>query len=132
MANASILLIEDDPDTARVLRAYLEHDGFEVDAASSGPAGLDLALQERADLIVLDWMLPGMDGLEVLRRLRPDVQTPVILLTARGENDDRLRGFEHGADDYVPKPFHPPELVARVHAVLRRSRPEERDGALEM
>ena len=118
-----ILVIEDDPDTTRVVHAYLEHAGFEVDTAADGPTGLDLALKERADLIVLDWMLPALDGIEVLRRLRPQVRTPVILLTARGEAEDRLHGFEHGADDYVPKPFHPPELVARVQAVLRRSRP---------
>lgn len=131
MTKARILVIEDDPDTARVLRAYLEHAGFEVDIGVDGPSGLDLALEESADLIVLDWMLPGLDGIEVLQRLRPEVQAPVILLTARGEVDDRLQGFEHGVDDYVPKPFHPPELIARVHAVLRRSRPEQRDKPLQ-
>lgn len=132
MARARILVIEDDADTSRVLRAYLEHDGFEVDTATDGTTGLERALEERADLIVLDWMLPGLDGIEVLRRLRPDVRTPVILLTARGEPDDRLRGFEHGADDYVPKPFHPPELVARVHAVLRRSQPSGSDDPIQV
>lgn len=132
MTRSHILVIEDDPDTARVLRAYLEHAGFEVEVAKDGPTGLEVALEESADLIVLDWMLPGLDGIEVLQRLRPEVQTPVILLTARGEIDDRLQGFEHGVDDYVPKPFHPPELLARIHAVLRRSRPEERDETLEI
>ena len=125
MMKARILVIEDDPDITRVVRAYLEHSGFEVDTAVDGPSGLDLALEEQADLIVLDWMLPGLDGIELLQRLRPDVHTPVILLTARGEAEDRLQGFEHGADDYVPKPFHPPELVARVQAVLRRSQPAD-------
>ena len=129
---ARILVIEDDPDTARVLRAYLEHGGFQVDIAADGLGGLDLALAEQADLIVLDWMLPGLDGLEVLLRLRPEVQTPVILLTARREAEDRLRGFERGADDYVPKPFHPPELVARVHAVLRRSSPANAEEPLKV
>jgi DNA-binding response OmpR family regulator len=132
MTKARILVIEDDPDTARVLRAYLEYAGFEVDIAVDGPTGLDLALKEWADLIVLDWMLPGLNGIEVLQRLRPEVQTPVILLTARGETEDRLQGFEHGVDDYVPKPFHPPELIARVHAVLRRSQPEQRDKPVEV
>lgn len=132
MTKARLLVIEDDPDTARVLRAYLEHAGFEVDIAVDGLTGLDIALEERADLIVLDWMLPGLDGIEVLERLRPEVQTPIILLTARGETEDRMQGFEHGVDDYVPKPFHPPELLARIHAVLRRSRPDEHDKPLEV
>lgn len=123
MSRTRILVIEDDPDTARVLRAYLEGDGFEVEVAADGRTGLDAALQGQASLIVLDRMLPGMEGLEVLQRLRSEVQVPVILLTARGEPEDRLAGLERGADDYLVKPFHPPELVARVHAVLRRSAP---------
>jgi DNA-binding response OmpR family regulator len=124
MARARILLVEDDPDIVRVVRAYLEREGFEVEVAYDGKEGLERALGAPPALVVLDWMLPGLDGLEVLRHLRGALEVPVIMLTARGEAQDRLAGFGHGVDDYVPKPFHPPELVARVKAVLRRSQQE--------
>ena len=116
-----VLVVEDDTDTARVVRAYLERDGFEVEVARDGVAGLERALNERPDLVVLDWMLPGLDGLSFLRALRRDGALPVIMLTARTEEGDRIAGLEAGADDYVAKPFSPRELSARVRAVLRRA-----------
>ncbi len=116
-----VLIVEDDLDVVKVVSAYLEREGFDVDFAHDGLTGLDQALRAPPDLIVLDWMLPGIDGLEVLRRLRREHRTPVIMLTARGEETDRILGLEFGADDYVAKPFSPRELVARVRAVLRRA-----------
>ena len=116
-----ILVVEDDVDTARVVRAYLERDGFEVEVARDGVTGLELALQHPPDLVVLDWMLPGLDGLSFLRTLRRGEALPVIMLTARTEEGDRIAGLEAGADDYVAKPFSPRELSARVRAVLRRA-----------
>lgn len=121
MTTKRILLIEDDPDIVRIVKTYLEYEGFEVEVAYDGKEGLKSALSAPPALVVLDWMLPSLDGLEVLRQLRSALAVPVIMLTARGEAQDRLAGFGYGADDYVPKPFHPPELMARVKAVLRRS-----------
>lgn len=115
-----ILIVEDDPDVVRVASAYLTREGFDVEIARDGETGLARALEAPPALVVLDRMLPGMDGLEVLRRLRAEARTPVILLTARTEEGDRIAGLEAGADDYVPKPYSPRELVARVRAVLRR------------
>jgi DNA-binding response OmpR family regulator len=120
----TVLIVEDDVDVVRVARAYLEREGFAVAVESDGRSGLLRALADRPALVVLDWMLPAMSGLEVLRRLRQDTRLPVILLTARSDETDRVIGLELGADDYVVKPFSPRELVARVRAVLRRS-----DGA---
>lgn len=116
-----ILVVEDDPDTALIVRTYLEREGYQVSAACDGLSGLKSALGAPPSLIVLDWMLPGMNGLEFLKRLRQEQNTPVIMLTARGEGTERVLGLELGADDYVPKPFDPHELVARVRAVLRRT-----------
>ena len=116
-----ILVVEDEPKTRATIVLYLEHAGFCVREASTGPEALERAAQERFDLVVLDRMLPGLDGLEVCRRLRQDGPLPVIFLTARSTEEDRLEGLELGADDYVVKPFSPRELVARVRAVLRRS-----------
>jgi len=113
-----ILVVEDEPKTRATLVLYLEHAGFEVVEAATGPEALEA---ERPDLVVLDRMLPGLDGLEVCRRLREDGPVPVIFLTARSTEEDRLEGLDLGADDYVVKPFSPRELVARVRAVLRRS-----------
>lgn len=115
-----ILLIDDDAELCRLLDEYLRGQGFEVEAAHTGPEGLEKALGESVDLVVLDVMLPGLDGLEVLRRLRAKSRVPVLMLTARGEDVDRIVGLEIGADDYLPKPFNPRELVARIRAVLRR------------
>ena len=116
-----ILIIEDDPDTTELIRLYLVLDGHQVLTASDGVQGLRLAQEDAPDLIVLDLMLPRMDGLEVCRRVRQNSQTPIIMLTARVEEEDRLGGLDMGADDYVTKPFTPRELAARVRAVLRRA-----------
>lgn len=117
----SILLIDDDMELCSILRGYLARYGFEVTTENSGDAGLRRALSSEFALILLDVMLPGMDGFEVLRRLRSDSQVSVLLLTARGEDVDRIVGLEMGADDYLPKPFNPRELLARIRAILRRS-----------
>lgn len=122
---ARVLVVEDDRDVVQVVRAYLEREGFAVEVATDGLRGLDQVFAAPPDLIVLDWMLPGIDGLEFLKRLRREHRTPVILLTARGAEADRVLGLEFGADDYVPKPFSPRELIARVRAVLRRVQPDE-------
>ncbi|MCB1010171.1 MAG: response regulator transcription factor [Microthrixaceae bacterium] len=116
-----VLVVEDDPTLAEVVEKYLERDGYEVSIEVSGEAGLDTALSWQPDLVVLDIMLPGMDGYEVCRRLRNSTPIPVVMLTARAAEDDRVLGLELGADDYVTKPFSPRELAARVSAVLRRS-----------
>ncbi|NKI41015.1 response regulator transcription factor [Streptomyces sp. LD120] len=117
-----MLVVDDDPTVAEVVAGYLERAGFGVDRVADGPAALARAAVRRPDLVVLDLMLPGMDGLEVCRRLRAEGPVPVIMLTARGDEEDRILGLEVGADDYVTKPFSPRELVLRVTSVLRRSR----------
>ncbi|MFI6810617.1 response regulator transcription factor [Streptomyces luteogriseus] len=118
-----ILVVDDDPTVAEVVAGYLDRAGYAVDRADDGPTALARAAAQRPDLVVLDLMLPGMDGLEVCRRIRGRGPVPVIMLTARGDEDDRILGLEVGADDYVTKPFSPRELVLRVESVLRRSRP---------
>jgi DNA-binding response OmpR family regulator len=126
-ASATVLVVDDEPTIVEVVGSYLERAGFAVERAMDGPEALRLAELHRPDLVVLDLMLPGLDGLEVMRRLheRPGKRVAVILLTARGEANDRLVGLRHGADDYVVKPFSPAELVARAEAVLRRVAPAE-------
>ena len=116
-----ILVVDDEPEIVRVLRGYLERSGFEVLTAYDGPEALRRARQEAPDLIVLDLMLPGMDGLDVAREIRRASQMPIIMVTARVDETDRVLGLELGADDYVLKPFSPREVVARVRAVLRRT-----------
>jgi DNA-binding response OmpR family regulator len=116
-----VLIIEDDPNVAEVVARYLAREGYQVDVVTDGAVGLRRALSEPPDLVVLDLMLPSLGGLEVCRRLREVVPVPVIMLTARGEEADRITGLELGADDYVAKPFSPRELTARVKAVLRRA-----------
>jgi DNA-binding response OmpR family regulator len=116
-----VLVVDDDPLMVRLVRTHLDRAGYRVLAAASGREALDVAVAELPDLVVLDLMLPEPDGYEVCRRLREFSLVPVIMLTARGEQADKLRGFEVGADDYLTKPFSPQELVARVQAVLRRS-----------
>ena len=118
---ATILVVDDEPQIAHLLRDHLEHAGFAVLTAGDGRAALRLAAVERPDLVVLDLGLPGLDGLDVARTLRRDNLVPIIMLTARGEESDKLVGLELGADDYLTKPFSPKELVARIRAVLRRS-----------
>jgi len=117
----SILLIEDDRDLCSLMKDYFTRQGFRIEAAYDGIRGLARALDEEFNLIVLDVMLPALDGFEVLRQLRKRSATPVIMLTARTARADRIAGLETGADDYLPKPFDPEELLARIRAVLRRS-----------
>ncbi len=116
----NVLVVDDEPTITEVVSRYLERAGYAARVAGDGPHALELASAERPDLVVLDLMLPGMDGLEVMRRLRERERIAVILLTAKGEATDRVIGLRLGADDYVVKPFSPAELVARVDAVLRR------------
>lgn len=118
---AHILIIEDDTKTANLLRLYLHQDGFRVSIASDGVSGLKLARSLGPDLIVLDLMLPEMDGIDICRTLRAESSVPIIILTARSTEDEVLRGLELGADDYIGKPFSPREVVARVRTVLRRA-----------
>jgi two-component system, OmpR family, phosphate regulon response regulator PhoB len=123
-----VLVVEDEPDIRRLVVLHLERDGFRCRTAANGPDALREAKAAVPDLVVLDLMLPQLDGLEVCRRLRSDASTagvPIIMLTAKFDEVDRIVGLEVGADDYVGKPFSPKELVARVRAVLRRSRPEQ-------
>ena len=120
-----VLVIEDDPNTAELIAVYLEKDGYYPVKAGDGESGLVLAEQHLPDLVILDLMLPKIDGWEVCRRLRKQSDVPVIMLTARGEEIDRVSGLTLGADDYVVKPFSPRELIARVKAILRRTRKSE-------
>jgi len=119
---ARILVVDDDRTVADGVTRYLRREGFEVEIETEGPAALERALASPPDLVVLDLMLPGMGGLEVFERLRAAAPVPVIFLTARGAEEDRVTGLELGADDYLAKPFSPRELTARVKSVLRRSR----------
>jgi DNA-binding response OmpR family regulator len=124
MSGETILIVDDEPTIVEVVGLYLQREGYRVMTAADGAAALLLVEQQRPDLVVLDLMLPGLSGLEVTKRLRAGGALPIIMLTARGEEADRVVGLELGADDYVTKPFSARELVARVKAVLRRSRPE--------
>jgi len=117
-----ILVIDDDAGLTQLLREYLSAEGFEVAVCGDGPSGVQAALDGGADLVVLDVMLPRLGGFDVLRRIRERSPVPVVMLTARGEDVDRIVGLELGADDYLPKPFNPRELVARIRAVLRRGK----------
>ena len=116
-----LLLIEDDQRLCQLVKEYLEPMGYEVSFAHNGPEGLETALRQKFDALILDVMLPGLDGFEVLRRLRMHSTVPVLMLTGRGEESDRIVGLELGADDYLPKTFSTRELLARLRAVLRRS-----------
>jgi DNA-binding response OmpR family regulator len=121
-APSRVLVVDDDPTVSEVVARYLERDGYVVETVADGRTALDRALAEPPDLVVLDLMLPGIDGLEVCRRLRALAPVPIVILTARGQENDRIVGLDLGADDYVAKPFSTKELVARVRAVLRRAR----------
>jgi len=123
-----ILVIDDDVGLCELVAEYLEPEGYHVEAVHNGEAGVERALSGEHALAVLDFMLPGINGFEVLRRVRARSRLPVVMLTARGDDVDRIIGLEIGADDYLPKPFNPRELVARINAVLRRARPEESEG----
>ncbi|MBM3124397.1 MAG: response regulator transcription factor [Chloroflexi bacterium] len=122
MANELILVVDDEPSIVQLARLYLERDGFRILAVPDGPSALDAVHSHKPALVVLDVMLPGFDGLEVCRRMRSvGNDTPIIMLTARDEDVDKIIGLELGADDYLSKPFNPRELLARVKAILRRS-----------
>ena len=121
MVGVRVLVVDDEPMVREVLARYLEQEGFAVSIAEDGEAALTAFHEDHPDLVLLDLMLPRIDGLEVFRRMREGSTTPVIMLTARGEETDRVVGLELGADDYVTKPFSPREVVARVRAVLRRT-----------
>lgn len=128
----TLLVIDDDTGITELLSEYLGARGYRVEVAPDGPSGLERLARGGVDLVVLDVMMPGMDGFEVLRTVRREGDQPVIMLTARGDDFDRIVGLELGADDYLPKPFNPRELLARVQSVLRRSgaRSTERDPVL--
>ena len=125
-----ILVVEDEMQIARLVRDYLEHAGFEVVVAGDGETGLASARGSKPDLVILDLRLPGRDGLDVAREIRGRSNVPIVMLTARGEESDRIVGLELGADDYVVKPFSPKELVARVRTVLRRAEGSKRQSEL--
>ncbi|STV74690.1 two-component system regulatory protein [Klebsiella michiganensis] len=125
MLSRRVLIIEDDADAAGVLEAYLRRENYDVAVTVDGLAGLDMAQRWKPDLILLDVMLPGLNGTEVLASLRRKSDVPVIMVTAMGDMPDRIGALRYGADDYVVKPYHPGEVVARVQAVLRRSRKAE-------
>ena len=121
-ASAHVLLVDDDIELVELLRAYLVSDGFRVSVAHDGESGVRSALVELPDIAVIDVMMPGYSGIEVLRRIRARSSLPVLMLTARGEETDRIVGIEMGADDYLVKPFNPRELLARIKTILRRTR----------
>lgn len=126
MAGPRLLLVEDDPALAELLEYRFKAEGYQVTPTPNGDEALLLAIEGAPDLVILDWMIEGTSGIEVCRRLRRDKRTahvPIIMLTAREEEDDRIRGLDTGADDYVTKPFSPRELIARVGAIMRRIRP---------
>lgn len=123
-----ILIVDDDVELCHLITQYLGPEGFKIEAEHDGARAVERALADQYDLMVLDVMLPGMNGFEVLRRIRALSRTPVLMLTARGDEVDRIIGLEIGADDYLSKPFNPRELVARIRAILRRANPEPGNG----
>src|SRR5919107_2108636 len=123
-----VLVVEDEENLLILLRNYLEREGFEVHETLDGREALEVARRVDPDVVVLDWMLPGLDGMEVLRELRRFSEAYVIMLTARAEEVDRIVGLSTGADDYLTKPFSPGELIARIRAMLRRSRSKAREA----
>jgi len=132
MTNHKILVVDDESKIVELVRLYLEKDGYRVLVAQDGLEALELARQKRPDLILLDLMLPAMDGLDVCRILQAESDVPIIMLTARTTDADKLVGLELGADDYITKPFNPREMVARVRAVLRRADRSSAEGPAEM
>jgi two-component system, OmpR family, response regulator CpxR len=119
-----VLVVDDDAELCQLVTRYLAREGFEISWAPNGAAGVERALAKEYSLIMLDVMMPDVDGFEALRRIREHSHTPVLMLTARGDTHDRILGLEMGADDYLPKPFDPAELVARIRAILRRAAPQ--------
>ena len=126
MANNTILLMDDDENICKVIRLYLEKEGMNVQVAHDGAAGLELFHKEAPNLVLLDIMMPGMDGIEVIKQIRKESSTPVIMLTAKGDDMDKILGLEYGADDYITKPFNILEVKARIKAIMRRT---EKKGA---
>jgi two-component system, OmpR family, phosphate regulon response regulator PhoB len=129
----NILIVEDEPSMVELLRYNLESEGFQVSSALDGEEAMLLIEEQKPDMVLLDWMLPKLSGIEICRRLRRDQEfrnLPVIMITARGEESDRVRGLDVGADDYVSKPFSPAELMARIRAVLRRHNPNIDDDSI--
>jgi DNA-binding response OmpR family regulator len=126
-----VLLVDDDVELSDLLREYLQREGFDTDAVHDGAAGVGRALDGGYDIVVLDVMMPKVDGVEALRRIREASRVPVLMLTAKGDDVDRIVGLELGADDYVPKPCTPRELAARLRAILRRARPGESGPAAD-
>src|SRR5437764_1542697 len=120
----AVLVVDDDAELCHLLSQYLAPEGFQVEAVHTGAEGVERALSGEHAIVVLDVMLPDLKGFEVLRRVRAHSRAPILMLTARGDEQDRILGLEMGADDYLPKPFNPRELCARLEAILRRSRPE--------
>ena len=129
---AKVLIVEDDPHTRELVRVYLDREGHDVLTADNGNDGLRSAREEVPDIILLDLMLPGMDGRDVCQSLRGESDVPIVMLTARVQEGDRLEGFDLGADDYITKPFSPREVVARIRAVLRRAARDRQDEARQM
>lgn len=123
-----VLIIEDDPNIAELIRLYLEKDGFDVTIASDGKTGVDTFFNIHPSIVLLDIMLPEMDGWAVCREIRKSAKTPIIMLTAKDETIDKVTGLELGADDYISKPFDMKEVIARIHAVLRRYEPQDEAG----
>src|SRR6184192_4260177 len=124
-----ILVIDDDVEFCRLVTRYLAQEGFQIESVNGGASGAERALSGNYALVVLDVMMPGVNGFDVLRRIRAESRIPVLMLTAKGDALDRVLGLEMGADDYLPKPFNPQELVARIRAILRRVRPDRADGS---
>ena len=127
-----VLIVEDDGNIAELLHLYLEKEGFETAVANDGGKGVELFQSFHPDLVLLDIMLPVMDGWAVCRKIRETAKTPIIMLTAKGETTDRVTGLEMGADDYIVKPFEMKEVLARIHAVLRRTAPEGETGGKKL
>lgn len=127
-----ILIVDDDEELSSLLTELLTRDGFRVECQADGRKGLAAALGGNFDMLVLDVMLPGLDGFEILKRVRRESRLPVLMLTARGEDEDRIIGLDLGADDYLPKPFNTRELVARIRAIMRRLEPRDPGGRLEI
>jgi two-component system response regulator CpxR len=121
---AQVLVIDDDVELCKLVTRYLTQEGFQIDSVNGGATGAERALSGSYALVVLDVMMPGVNGFDVLRRIRAESRIPVLMLTAKGDALDRVLGLEMGADDYLPKPFNPQELVARIRAILRRAKPE--------
>ena len=124
-----VLVIDDDVELCKLVTRYLTQEGFQIESVNGGASGAELALSGNYALVVLDVMMPGVNGFDVLRRIRAESRIPVLMLTAKGDALDRVLGLEMGADDYLPKPFNPQELVARIRAILRRVRPDRADGS---